>query len=367
MPRISETLAALAAARTPPVARGAVSRLQALAPTGSNPGALTAWAYVPDDLPPTAPLVVVLHGCTQDAAGYDLGTGWSTLAERGGFAVLFPEQRRANNMNLCFNWFQSEDIVRRGGEAESIAQLTEQMIAAHGLDRQRIYVTGLSAGGAMTAVMLATYPDLFAGGAIIGGLPYGCAGGVSQAMDRMAGRHAGDSDVAALARVSEHHGGRQPSVSIWHGTADKTVVVSNLDLLAAQWRGVHGVGARATSTETTAGREHKTWSIAGRVVVETWRIAGMGHGVPIDPAGPERLGKAGPYMLASGIDSTATIARSWGLMPAAAPVVARSAPRSNTANARPPVRKVALAPRPAPAKGIQGVIEDALRAAGLMK
>ena len=367
MPRISETLATLAAARMPPVARGMASRLHALAPADSNPGALAAWSYVPADLPPGAPLVVVLHGCTQDAAGYDIGTGWSTLAERAGFALLFPEQRRANNMNLCFNWFQSEDIVRRGGEAESIAQLTEQMIAAHGLDRQRIYVTGLSAGGAMTAVMLATYPDLFAGGAIIGGLPYGCAGGVSQAMDRMAGRYAGDSDVAALARVSEHHAGRQPTVSIWHGTADKTVVVSNLDRLAAQWRGVHGVETAAPSTNKTAGWEHDTWSVDGRVVVETWRVAGMGHGVPIDPAGPERLGTAGPYMLASGIDSTAAIARSWELISAVASVAARPTAKPVTANVPRPARKAAPTPRAKPTSGIQGVIEDALRAAGLLK
>ncbi|MEG3089580.1 extracellular catalytic domain type 1 short-chain-length polyhydroxyalkanoate depolymerase [Sphingomonas sp. PB4P5] len=366
MPRISETLAALAAARIPPAPRGP-ARLQPVAPSDSNPGALAAWSYVPADLPPGAPLVVVLHGCTQNAAGYDAGTGWSRLAEQAGFALLFPEQRRGNNMNLCFNWFQSEDIVRRGGEAESIAQLTEQMIVAHGLDRDRVFVTGLSAGGAMTAVMLATYPDLFAGGAIIGGLPYGSAGGVSQAMERMAGRQASDGDVAIVARASEHHAGRQPSVAIWHGTADSTVTVGNLDQLEAQWRGVHGVGAAAAKTVTAPGWKHESWSADGRVVVETWRIAGMGHGVPIDPSGPERLGAIGPYMLAAGIDSTAAIARSWGLIPATVPVVARPAPKPAMTSAPRPARKPIPIARAKPASGIQGVIEDALRAAGLLK
>ena len=92
------------------------------------------------------------------------------LADLHGFAVLFPEQQRANNANLCFNWFVPEDIRRDSGEALSIRQMIEAMVVAHGLDRSRIFVTGLSAGGAMASAMLATYPEIFAGGAIIAGL-----------------------------------------------------------------------------------------------------------------------------------------------------------------------------------------------------
>jgi len=92
-----------------------------------------------------------------------------------GFALLLPEQQRTNNPNSCFNWFQSGDIERGHGEAASIRQMVATMVSDHGIDPARVFVTGLSAGGAMTPVMLATYPEVFAGGAIIGGLPYGAA------------------------------------------------------------------------------------------------------------------------------------------------------------------------------------------------
>jgi poly(hydroxyalkanoate) depolymerase family esterase len=139
------------------------SRLSPLAKFGANPGALRAYSYIPEGLPEQAPLVV-LHGCTQTAAGYDHGAGWSQFADRHRFARLYPEQQRANNANLRFNWFVPEDIGRDCGEALSIAQMVGTMIEIHGLDRRRVFITGLSAGGVMTLVMLATYPELFAGG-----------------------------------------------------------------------------------------------------------------------------------------------------------------------------------------------------------
>ena len=105
------------------------------------------------------------------------------MADRFGFALLLPEQRRANNPNGCFTWFSAEDTSRECGEALSIRQMIERMVIDHGIDRSRIYVTGLSAGGAMTSVMLATYPEVFAGGAIVAGLPYGSAANVQEAFD----------------------------------------------------------------------------------------------------------------------------------------------------------------------------------------
>src|SRR6195256_2478636 len=142
---------------------------------GTNPGALRMFAFVPEHLQRAPALVVVLHGCGQTAAGYDLGAGWSTLAKRYGFALLMPEQQPANNANGCFNWFNPEDTARDRGEAGSIRQMIARMAGDHKINRRRIFVTGLSAGGAMTTVMLATYPEVFAGGAVIAGLPYGVA------------------------------------------------------------------------------------------------------------------------------------------------------------------------------------------------
>lgn len=185
MRKISDTITRLAAFRAGPgfQTKGQCrDRLSDLGDFGSNPGALRARIYVPDDLPEAAPLVVVLHGCTQTAAGYDSGSGWSQLADQEGFALLFPEQQRANNPNLCFNWFVPSDTKRNGGEALSIRQMIEAVVVEYGLDPGRIFITGLSAGGAMASVMLACYPEVFTGGAIIAGLPYGSAKTISDGL-----------------------------------------------------------------------------------------------------------------------------------------------------------------------------------------
>lgn len=372
MRSISDTMRRMAAfratapgVRVDPPAITPHRTLETLEGFGTNPGALLAKYHVPAGLPAQAPLVVVLHGCTQNAAGYDQGAGWSALADRAGFAVLFPEQKRANNPNLCFNWFMPEDTKRGGGEAMSIREMIEAMIVAHDLDRARVYITGLSAGGAMTAVMLATYPELFAGGAIIAGLPFGSARSVPEAFDRMRG-HGGpdDATLAALVkRASNGHDGPWPTVSIWHGTADQTVTFANMDRIAAQWHGIHGTGAAPDRTETSGRHTYTAWhGEGGRVAIELHEIDGMGHGTPIDPAGPDGLGRAAPHMLDVGVSSTAMIARSWGLVDAAE---AKAAARSQrpVASPRRPIRATA-APH---AGGVQKVIEDALRAAGLMR
>ena len=333
-------------------------RLTDIAAFGPNPGNLRARCYIPAGLKRGAALVVVLHGCTQTAAGYDAGAGWSTLADRAGFALLFPEQVRANNPNNCFNWFQPGDVARMGGEAESIAGMVRWTVATHGLDPTQVFITGLSAGGAMTAAMLATWPELFAGGAIIGGLAHADAAGVPEAMARMRGQ--GGVDDAGLkaavmgAVTGAGFAGRWPSVSIWHGGADGTVNVANMGRLGRQWRGVHGVGGAPEIVEG-AGWRRRTWRTGGRVAVEEWLVDGMGHGVPIDPHGAEGLGRAGPHMLDVGVNGTRLIARGWGLVDDVA--CERPAPASRVA-----------APMPAtPFAGVQDTIESALRSAGLMR
>src|SRR5262245_30892460 len=125
---------------------------------GSNPGMLDMYEYVPASLPAGRPIVVVLHGCTQTAAGME-PAGWDALADEYQFAVVYPQQRNANQQLNCFTWYGATDIARSGGEAESIIQMVDTSIAMHGGDASRVYVTGISAGGAFTAVMLATYPD----------------------------------------------------------------------------------------------------------------------------------------------------------------------------------------------------------------
>ena len=206
--------------------------LQAVEPTGPNPGELRMLTHVPAGLPQGAPLVVVLHGCSQNAAGYDHGAGWSALADRHGFALLLPEQQRANNGNLCFNWFEPEDVARGHGEVRSIREMAAQMVAAHRLDPARVYITGLSAGGAMTSALLAAYPEAFAGGAVIAGLPYGAASSMHEAIEAMFQvRSHSAAEWGDMVRAAAPHRGPRPPVQIWHGDADHTV----RGTLSASW------------------------------------------------------------------------------------------------------------------------------------
>jgi poly(hydroxyalkanoate) depolymerase family esterase len=380
MGKFSATIAKLAALRaaasTPAAPSGRLSELTAFGP---NPGALKERTYIPSRSSDRPALVVVLHGCTQTADGYDFGAGWSRLADEQGFVLLFPEQQRTNNPNLCFNWFSPADSVRDRGEVLSIRQMIEAMIDAHGIDRSRIFVTGLSAGGAMTSILLAAYPELFAGGAIIAGLPYGSASNVAQALEAMRrpGKYDGNA-LGDLVRSASGHSGPWPCISVWHGTADATVNSANADAILAQWMSVHGLNHGPDATEMVAGHRRRIWNdAAGRPVLEDYRIANMGHGTPLATSGEEACGNVMPHMLEVGISSTRTIAVSWGLAGAPeAATASQSVPRDEDEVLDLPTLRTArlerlgsVGPVPVPSgkSGVQKIIEDALRSAGLMR
>ncbi|MEC3981124.1 extracellular catalytic domain type 1 short-chain-length polyhydroxyalkanoate depolymerase [Amycolatopsis sp. H20-H5] len=281
---------------------------------GSNPGALQMFEYVPDGLPPGRPVVVALHGCTQDASGYGQGSGWVELAERWRFTLVLPQQVSGNNLSKCFNWFQSGDTTRGSGEAESIAQMTRRAIADTGADAKRVYVSGLSAGGGMTSVMLAAYPELFGGGGIVAGLPFGCASSTIEAFGCMnPGKNLTPKQWGDKVRAASAFTGTRPTVSIWQGTADYTVAPANLRELAEQWTDVGA--ATAAGTDTVGGFPHAVYrDSAGRVAVETYSITGMGHGQPVAPGGGDgRCGHAAPYLLDVGVCAAWQLGRSWAL------------------------------------------------------
>ena len=127
------------------------SALAQVSTFGSNPGNLNMYVYRPDNLPANAPLVVAMHGCTQNANVYYSNSGWPKYADQWGFALVFPEQKSANAANACFNWFTAGDVERGNGEALSIKQMVDYALTSYGLNPARVYVTGLSAGGGMTA------------------------------------------------------------------------------------------------------------------------------------------------------------------------------------------------------------------------
>ncbi|HEX3358178.1 MAG TPA: PHB depolymerase family esterase, partial [Tepidisphaeraceae bacterium] len=233
---------------------GVRSPLVETANFGSNPGGIRMFSFVPAGLQEPRALVVVLHGCGQSAAGYDLGAGWSTMAKRYGFALLMPEQQPSNNANGCFNWFNPEDTTRGHGEACSIRQMIARMAGDHKINERRIFVTGLSAGGAMTSVMLATYPEVFAGGAVIAGLPFGVASNVREALNGMLqSRSRPAAELGDLVRNASNHKGPWPKLSVWHGSADRTVNPANADEIVKQWLDLHGLPSVPMSEGTVDG------------------------------------------------------------------------------------------------------------------
>ena len=314
-----ETLLKSARARTPSAFEyvgNARNVLKPITDFGSNPGNLRMLAYAPENLPAGAPVVVALHGCSQNANEYDHGAGWSSLADRLGFLVVYPEQQLTNNPKNCFSWFLPGDTARGDGEALSIHQMVEHAIGKFGADREKVFVTGLSAGGAMAVVMLATYPETFAGGAIIAGLPYACAKNVNEAFEAMfTDRHSSPRTLGDRVRAASKHHGPWPKISIWHGSADPIVKPSNAEQIVQQWTDVHSLSPTPSYEELIGAHTHKVWNDPdGDRLIEAFSISGMAHGVPLDlNRDGESCGAAGPFFSDVGISSTNHIANFWGL------------------------------------------------------
>jgi feruloyl esterase len=264
---------------------------------GSNPGNLAMYAYRPDNLPANAPAVVLLHGCTQNASGYFANSGWQKYADQWKFALIVPQQSSANQSLSCFNWYTEGDISHGQGEALSIKQMVDYARTSYGTDANRVFVSGLSAGGAMSAVMLATYPDVFAAGSVIAGLPYRCSPPASTSTCQYSGVDKSPAAWGDLVRAAyPGYTGRRPRVSIWHGTSDTTVVPMNATESRDQWTNVRGVSQTPSSTAALPGGT--SLEVYGNDDVRLYRVSGMGHGTPVDPgSGADQCGNAAAYFL----------------------------------------------------------------------
>ena len=299
--------------------RASAATLDPVSSFGTDPGNLAMYEYVPDGLPEGAPLVVLLHGCAQNASDYHDHSGWAAQAEESGIALVYAEQNMANNATRCFNWFESADVARDSGEAMSIRSMVEHAIDEHGLDSGRVYVSGLSAGGAMSAELLAAYPDLFAGGSIVAGVPVGCATGMLDAFTCMnPGKNHTAEQWGDRVRAKLPDGADLPRVAVWHGASDTVVAPANGDASVAQWVNVHGLPTTPDTTEELPGSTSAEYYGGGPedATVAHYSVAGLGHGTPVDPAAG--CGTAGAYFLAS-VCSTEYTAWFWGIADGEAP------------------------------------------------
>lgn len=295
----------------------ASSQLREVQHFGPNPGNLQMFKYLPAHRTTPAPLVIALHGCGQTASEYGQASGWMELAQQYGFVLLLPQQRRRNNITRCFNWYRTADVQRGQGEALSIRQMIRNMVIEHDIDSGRIFITGVSAGGAMANAMLATYPDVLSGGALIAAIPYGCASGFFAGLQCMfRDQHHSAIDWGSQVTQAAQHSGPWPRVSIWHGRGDDIVNPANATVLAKQWTAVHDIDLDPELEETwTNGTVHKVYrDKLGEARVELYLIPDMGHGVPVAPGkGKKQCGQASFFFPDIGICASYHIAQFWHL------------------------------------------------------
>jgi len=241
-------------------------------------------------------LVVMLHGGTQDADDFAAGTRMNALAEEYGLIVVYPSQSKIANPSLCWNWFKPEDQMRGAGEPSIIAGISNEIVAEYDIDPHRVFVAGLSAGGAMAAVMGATYPEIYAAIGVHSGLPYQSATDVTSAFAAMRGSLGMRARGQRKSRRAADNGRRIRTI-VFHGDADQIVHPSNAaKIIEAQAKMGDSVEyAKARSSASRAYTRAVTRDKTGSAVVEQWLIHGSGHawsggspdGTYTDPHGPD--------------------------------------------------------------------------------
>ena len=285
--------------------RGAPESGQFITRTYTNAFGTRAYkTYVPAAYQGQAmPLVVMLHGCKQAPDDFAAATRMNALAEEHGLVVVYPQQASRANVSKCWNWFQGEHQQRDAGEPSLIAGIAREVVASYGLDGHRVYVAGLSAGGAMAAIMGTVYPDVFAAVGIHSGLAYAAASDVTSAFAAMRGQKSRAPHKTAPEGIA-----RNVPTIVFHGDGDTTVDASNGDELiaragtAASMDADHAEGFSdyepVVEQGETGGRRYTRTTFcdaAGRSVMEQWLVHGAAHawcggsaeGSFSDPAGPD--------------------------------------------------------------------------------
>ena len=236
-------------------------------------------------------LVVMLHGCTQNPDDFAAGTGMNERAREQGFFVLYPEQSQAANPQRCWNWFKHNHQQRGGGEPAFIASLTQVVMQQHGIDSRRVYIAGLSAGGAMAAIVASAYPEIFAAVGVHSGLPSGAASNVAEALSAMKSGATGlglrtrasrvGSDSSAVPTIVFHgdqdqtvnaRNGEQVIADVLGSAAAEVAAASEISTAAVPPRVEHGVSAKGRRFTRSTHHAH-----TGKALAEHWVVHGAGH------------------------------------------------------------------------------------------
>jgi poly(hydroxyalkanoate) depolymerase family esterase len=290
---------------------------------GANPGNLKMFVHRPTlSKKKIKPLVVALHGCTQTARNVSQLTGWNKVADSNDFMVLYPQQKTANNPQLCFNWFRLEDQKKGTGECESVYQMIQHAINNLDANPDSIFVTGLSAGAGMTMIMLATHPETFQAGASLAGPPFQLAKGTNDLAKLVATQNLPSTDTLVYRVLDQNpeYKFEYPKLYVFQGTADVVVKPYNAKLILEQWIGVNNAEdierlpvkvLDETAKLTIAHFKNKKNEIF-LVYIEA---EGLNHALLVDPGEDKNHGgKIGLFGVDRDWHSTVYLAKEFGLM-----------------------------------------------------
>jgi poly(hydroxyalkanoate) depolymerase family esterase len=292
---------------------------------GRNKGHLKMYVHIPPgiDQKKAVPMVVVLHGCLQCAGSVAAQTGWNKLADEYGFYVLYPQQRVSNNPEKCFRWYKRRQLKKNKGENASIIQMVRHMRSIYSIDSSNVHITGLSAGAAMSVIMMADYPETFSSGAIFAGGPYKAANGMVQGMMGMLGwRLKSPQKWGDLVRKQNPgYKGDYPRMIIYHGNSDRIVNKRNGNELMEQWTNLHGIGTEPSQTIRNflgkPGIEKNIFLKEGKEAVIFYKVDDLGHALIVDPGNCRfQGGRTGFFSKDKNYNSTLWTAYDMGIIPA---------------------------------------------------
>lgn len=265
---------------------------------GTNPGELTA-SYYQSELSASA-LVVLLHGCGQSGEKLAQQSGFLEQAERHKFSLLIPQQQSSNNATGCFNWFSKADQEKGKGETLSIINMIDSLQSA--TNAKNTYIVGLSAGGAMASSLMSLYPQKFDAGAVIAGIPYPCADNLIKAISCM--KSGTDMTAKQLAKSIHQPNTTWPQLTVITGAEDKIVNPKNSELMALQWAYLSG---DTKSKDNSENGVTKAMIGSGSELIT---IAGMGHGIPVNPD-ISGGGQEAPFVLKSSFSAADYLVDKW--------------------------------------------------------